>query len=107
MAEQYEAITGRRVRSPYQSMITAQAAHLPEVYAAKERREHQEEVTEQREKEFSLAEERQKLQEKEAKKAGLLSMVGTGASIGAIGGPAGAAIGGAIGLGVGIISSFF
>lgn len=98
MPEQIEAITGRRLRTPYRSMITAQAAHLPEVYRAKEAREYQREATGLRARELSLAEESQEVQQEQARRATLLQAVGTGALVGAQTGTwQGAAIGGAIG----------
>lgn len=108
MPEQIEAITGRRLRKPYRSMITAQAAHLPEVYAARERREFQQESAGLRARELTLMEESQETQERQAKRANMLAMMGTGAMIGgSVGGPPGAAIGAGAGLIVGFVSSFF
>jgi len=83
MTEQVGATTGRRIRRPYQSMISAQAAQLPQVYQAKEQRQFQEESAEMSEREFALAEESQKKQEEQAKRASFIGAVGTGAMIGA------------------------
>ena len=99
MAEQIEAITGRRYPSRYRSMITAQAAHLPEMYAAKEQKGYQEETIALRKEELGLAERGQQAAQDRAEKASRISMVGTGATIGATyGGGYGAIVGGAIGL---------
>ena len=89
MAEQYEAITGRRVRRPYQSMIAAQSAHLPEVYAAKEQKQYQEQMAGQRAREFTLAEEAQKTQEKQSKMGTYIGMTTAGAAFGPLGAAAG------------------
>lgn len=106
MAEQFEAVTGRKVPRRYRSMITAQAAQLPEVYAARQQREYQEEAVEQRGREFKLAEKGQELQQEQAKRATVIGAMGTGAMIGATaGGPWGAVIGAGIGLVGGLIGS--
>jgi hypothetical protein len=107
MAEQIEAITGRRLRSPYRSMVTAQAAQLPELRQAAEAREFQEQEAGQRAREMTLAEEAAKTQEKQAKLSTIVSMTGTGAMIGSAVPGIGTAIGGAIGFGAGVISSIF
>lgn len=99
MAEQVQATTGRRIRRPYQSMLSTQAAQLPQVYQAREEKEFQEAGAEMREKEFKLAEESQKKQEEQAKKASMMGAAGTGAMIGAqTGSPYGALYGGLIGV---------
>lgn len=115
MPEQIEAITGRRLRTPYRSMITAQAAHLPEVYAAKEQRQYQEEAAGMRARELTLAKESQEIQQEQTKRATALQAVGTGAMIGAyaaspaggVGILGGAAIGGAVGFAGWAISEYF
>lgn len=108
MPEQIEAITGRRIRKPYSSMISAQAAHLPEVYAAREQREYQQEQTGLRARELTLMEESQQTQEEQARRATALQAVGTGALIGAqVGGGYGAAIGAGVGLVAWGVSEYF
>lgn len=99
MPEQIQATTGRRIRRPYQSMISAQAAQLPQLYKAKERRQYQEEAAGLRARELTVMEEGQKVQEKQTKRATMIGAVGTGAMIGAqTGHPYGVAIGAGIGL---------
>lgn len=106
MAEQFEAVTGRKVPRRYRSMITAQAAQLPEVYAAKEQRKYQEEAVEQRGKEFKLAKEAQEVQQEQAKRATVIGAMGTGAMIGAqTGNPWGVVIGAGVGLIGGLMGS--
>ena len=107
MPEQIEAVTGRRLRRPYQSMITAQAPHLPEIYAAREAKQFQAKQVGQRAREFDLAEKGQRIQEEQSKRATILGAASTGAMIGSAFSPAGAAIGGAIGLVGGWISTQF
>ena len=108
MAEQIQATTGRRIRRPYQSMISAQATQLPQVYAAKERREYQEESAGMRARELTVMEEGQKMQEKQAKRATMIGAVGTGAMIGAqTGHPYGVTIGAGIGLAGWAASEYF
>lgn len=108
MPEQIEAITGRRLRTPYRSMITAQAAHLPEVYAAKEAREYQEEAAGMRARELTLAEESQEVQQEQVRRATALQAVSTGAMTGAyVGGVKGAVIGAGIGLAAWGVSEYF
>ena len=104
MTQQIEAVTGRRVPSRYRSMITAQAAQLPEVYRAKDQKEYQEETSALKKEEMGLAERGQQAAEDRAEKASRLSAVGTGAAIGTMIAPG---IGTAIGAGVGLIASFF
>lgn len=107
MPEQIEAVTGRRIRKPYRSMISAQAPHLPAIYAAKEAREYQRLAAGQRARELTLAEKSQKKQEEQSNIATILSAGGTGAMIGGqVGGGSGAIIGGAIGLVGGAIAAF-
>lgn len=104
MIRQIEAITGRRVPSRYRSMITAQAAQLPEMYRAKEQKEYQEKTTKLREEEMGLAERGQKAAERRSERATRISAIGTGAAIGTMIAPG---IGTAIGAGVGLLVSFF
>lgn len=110
MTQQIEAVTGRRIPNRYRSMITAQAAHLPEVYAAKERRTYQDKMTNLREEELTLSERGQAAAEKRAGRATTISAMGMGAMVGAYalkGGAVGGPWGAAIGAGVGLIASLF
>ena len=108
MAEQIEAVTGRRLRKPYRSMITAQAAHLPELYAAREQRAYQQESAGLRARELTLMEESQATQEEQAKRATALQAMGTGAMIGGqVGGGWGAVAGAGVGLAAWGIAEYF
>ena len=108
MPEQVEAITGRRIRKPYSSMISAQSAHLPEVYAAREQRQYQEEQTGLRARELTLMEEAQETRQEQQRRATALQAAGTGAMVGGmVGGPYGAAIGAGVGLVAWGISEYF
>ena len=68
----------RRLRSSYG--IDAEAKRLPEMYALREQRQYREDMAAQRAREFGLAEEGQKLQEKQAKIATGISAAQVGAT---------------------------
>lgn len=90
------------------SMIETQAPQLPEVYAAREARETQEQTAGLRARELTLAEETAETQQGQAQRSTVIGMMGTGAMIGGMtGGPYGAAAGAGVGLVAGLASSFF
>lgn len=104
MAEQIQAITGRRIRPGGRMRAMIEAEGTTELFAARERRQAQEESAGLQARSMTLQEEAAKTQEKQAERASKISMIGTGAMIGgSIGGPVGAGVGAVAGL----VASFF
>ena len=109
MAEQFEAIRGRRFPTGYRSVIATEAKDLPTIYALRDKKAAAKKTLALRAKGLSLAERSQKLQEKEAKKASYLGLaqLGTQAYLGYKAGGSGAGtaarglLGGGAGAGVG------
>lgn len=67
MATQLGAVTGRRVPSRYRSILFAEASRLPAMYELKEARKYRESLAAQRARKLTIAEESQKIQERQAK----------------------------------------
>jgi len=80
MATQLGAVTGRRIPSQYRSIINAEASRLPDMYAMREDRKYRENLSAQRERELQLAEESQRIQERQAKIATGISAAQVGAT---------------------------
>ena len=110
MAEQIQAITGKRIRRGrgMRSMIETQAPQLPEVYAQREARETQEQQAGMRARELTLAEETAETQQEQVQRSTILGTTATGAMIGAQSlNPYGVAIGAGVGFVAGLASTFF